>query len=39
MRLLVDRFDFGGGGADVRLLLDGLSGLARDLGVTAPIAA
>jgi hypothetical protein len=31
IRLLVDRVDIGIGGADVRLKLDGLASLARDL--------
>jgi len=32
IRLLVDRVDIGPGGADVRLRLDGLASLVRDLG-------
>jgi len=32
IRLLVDRVDIGPGGADVRLKLDGLASLVRDLG-------
>jgi hypothetical protein len=31
IRLLVDRVDIGAGGADVRLKLEGLGSLARDL--------
>ena len=33
VRLLVERVDISDGGADVRLRVDGLSGLVRDLGV------
>jgi len=35
IRLLVDRVDIGAGGADVRLKLDGLASLLRDLGALA----
>ena len=35
IRLLVDRVDIGPGGADVRLKLEGLASLARDLGAPA----
>ena len=35
IRLLVDRVDVGAGGADVRLKLDGLASLVRDLGAPA----
>ena len=34
IRLLVDRVDIGIGGADVRLKLEGLASLARDLAAT-----
>ena len=39
VRLLVERVDIGEAGADVRLRVDGLSGLARDLGVLPRVAA
>jgi hypothetical protein len=39
LRLLVERVDIGEDGAEVRLRVDGLSGLARDLGVVLRIAA
>jgi len=35
IRLLVDRVDIGLDGADVRLKLDGLASLARDLGASS----
>jgi len=35
IRLLVDRVDVGSDGADVRLKLDGLASLVRDLGAPA----
>jgi hypothetical protein len=35
IRLLVDRVDIGPGGADVRLTLEGLASLARDLATPA----
>ncbi len=35
IRLLVDRVDIGAGGADVRLKLEGLASLARDLAAPA----
>jgi len=35
IHLLVDRMDIGAGGADVRLKLDGLASLVRDLGAPA----
>ena len=35
IRLLVDRVDIGPGGADVRLKLEGLASLARDLAAPA----
>ncbi len=38
IRLLVDRVDIGVGGADVRLKLEGLASLARDLAVPAEAA-
>ena len=38
IRLLVDRVDIGVGGADVRLKLEGLASLARDLA-TPPVEA
>ena len=38
IRLLVDRVDIGVGGADVRLKLEGLASLARDLGAPAEAA-
>lgn len=34
IHLLVDRVDIGSGGADVRLKLEGLASLARDLGAS-----
>ena len=37
-RLLVDRVDIGVGGADVRLKLEGLASLARDLAAPAETA-
>jgi hypothetical protein len=39
IRLLVDRVDIGPGGADVRLKLEGLASLARDLGASPAEAA
>ena len=38
IRLLVDRVDIGIGGADVRLKLEGLASLARDLAAPAEAA-
>jgi hypothetical protein len=38
IRLLVDRVDIGAGGADVRLKLEGLGSLARDLAAPAELA-
>jgi hypothetical protein len=38
IRLLVDRVDIGPGGADVRLKLEGLGSLARDLATPAELA-
>ena len=35
IHLLLDRVDIGAGGADVRLRLDGLASLVRDLGAPA----
>ena len=35
IHLLVERVDIGPGGADVRVMLDGLASLARDLGAPA----
>ena len=35
IRLLVDRVDIGAGGADVRLKLEGLASLVRDLGASS----
>ena len=39
IRLLVDRVDIGAGGADVRLKLEGLASLARDLAAPPAVAA
>ena len=36
VRLLVERVEIGPAGADIRLRLDGLSSLVRDLGATRP---
>jgi hypothetical protein len=36
MRALVERVVVGPGGADIRLRVEGLSGLVRDLGAVAP---
>jgi hypothetical protein len=39
IRLLVDRVDIGAGGADVRLKLEGLVSLSRDLATTSAVPA
>jgi len=36
VRALVERVEVGPGGADIRLRVEGLAGLARDLGVVRP---